>query len=49
MYFFIDIPHFMLQENIRFVYLLESPHRGDSNKYTKRIIYKKKVFKSIRH
>ena len=31
--------------NIRFVYLLESPRRGDSNKYTKRMIYEKKVFK----
>ena len=27
---------------MHFVYLLESPRRGDSNKYTKRIIYKKK-------
>ena len=28
------------------MYLLESPRRGDSEKYTKRIIYKKKkVFK----
>ena len=29
-----------LHENIRFVYLLESPRRGDSNKYTKRMILK---------
>ena len=28
--------------NIRFVYLLESPRRGDSNKYTERMIYKNK-------
>ena len=41
-YFFIDIPVFIRQENIHFVYWLESPHRGDSNKYTKRMIYKKK-------
>ena len=34
--------HFILQENICFVYLLELPRRGDSNKYTKHIIYKKK-------
>ena len=26
---------------MRFVHLLESPRRGDSNKYTKRIIHKK--------
>ena len=31
------------------MYLLESPQRGDSNKYTKRMIYKKKLFKSIRY
>ena len=30
--------HVILQENIRFLYLLESPRRGDSNKYTKRVI-----------
>ena len=40
--FFHSNSHFILQENIRFVYLLESPRRGDSNKYTKRMIYKKK-------
>ena len=28
-----------------FVYLLESPCRGDSNKYTKRMILKKKCSK----
>ena len=33
---------FIFQENIRFVYLLESPRRGDSNKYTKRMICIKK-------
>ena len=31
--------HVILWENIRFGYLLESPCRGDSNKYTKRMIY----------
>ena len=36
---------FILQENIHFVYLLESPRRGDSNKYTKPMIYKKKCSK----
>ena len=41
--------HVILQENIRFVYLLESPRRGDSNKYTKRMIHKKKLFKMIRY
>ena len=30
---------------MRFVYLLESPRRGDSNIYTKHIIYKKKCSK----
>ena len=34
--------------SLRFVYLLESPQRGDSNKYTNRIIHKK-LFKSIRY
>ena len=38
--------HVILKENIRFVYLLESPRRGDSNKYTKRMIHKK-LFKRI--
>ena len=42
--FFIN-PHFILPENICFVYLLESPRRGDSNKYTKRMIYKRKCSK----
>ena len=46
MYFFIDIPIlFFEEENIRFVYLLESPHPGDFNKYTKHMIYKKKCSK----
>ena len=40
--------HVFLQENIRFGYLLELPHRGDSNKYTKRMICKK-LFKIIRY
>ena len=40
--------HVILKENIRFVYLLDSPRRGDSNKYTKRIIHKK-LLKSIRY
>ena len=39
---------FFLLENIRFGYLLESPRRGDSNKYTKHMIYKK-IFQSIRY
>ena len=30
---------------LRFVYLLESSRPGDSNKYTKRIIYKKRCSK----
>ena len=29
--------HVIFQENKRFVYWLESPRRGDSNKYTKRL------------
>ena len=33
--------HVILMENIRFVYLLESPRRGDSYKYTKRMIHNK--------
>ena len=37
--------HVIHQENIRFVYLLESPRRGDSNKYTKRMIHKKNCSK----
>ena len=32
----------MLQENIRFVYSLESPRRANSNKYTKRMNYNRK-------
>ena len=43
--FFIDIPILFFRKTLRFVYLLESPCRGDSNKYTKRIIYKKKCSK----
>ena len=31
----------VFQENIRFVYLLDSPRRGDSSKYTKRMIHQK--------
>ena len=54
MYFFIDISHFILQKNIRSVYLLDPfgfgdlyqiQIGGDSNKYTKRIIYKNKCSK----
>ena len=37
--------HVNLQENIPFVYLLESPRPGDSNKYTKGMIHKKTVQK----
>ena len=43
--FFIDIPIFILLENIRFVYLLESPRQGNSNKYTKRMMYKRRAQK----
>ena len=43
--FFTDIPILFFKENIRFVHLLESPCQGDSNKYTKRMIYKKKCSK----
>ena len=39
--------HVILWESIRFGYLLELPRRGDSNKYTKRMIYKRTV-KNIR-
>ena len=31
---------------MRFVYLLESPRRGDSYKYTKRMIHKKNCSKA---
>ena len=48
MYFFIAILMLFVQEIIRFVYILESPRRGDSNKYTKRMIHKK-LCKSIRY
>ena len=34
---------------MRFVYLLESPRRADYNRYTKHMIYKNKVVKSIRY
>ena len=37
---------FYSTENHTFAYLFESPRRGDSNKYTKRMIHKK-LFKSI--
>ena len=43
--FFLWYSHVILHENIRFVYLLESPRRGDSNKYTKRMIHKETVQK----
>ena len=36
------ISHIILQENIRFVYFLESPRRGDSIKHIKRMIYNRK-------
>ena len=42
--FVIDNP-MILQKDICFVYLLESSRRGDSNKYTKRMIHKKTVQK----
>ena len=37
------------QENIRFAYLLESPRRGNSNKYTKSSIHKKCSKVSVIH
>ena len=44
------ISHVILQENTHFVYLLESPRRGDSNNYTKHMIYnRKKLFRSIHY
>ena len=43
--FFSLISHFILHKNISFVYLLELPWRGDFNKHTKRMIYKKKCSK----
>ena len=46
--FFIDSP-VIFTEIIRYRYLLESPRRGDSNKYTKRMIYKRKTKKKIRY
>ena len=45
--FFHRQSHVILWENIRFGYLLESPRRGDSNKYTKRIIYRRTVQKYV--
>ena len=39
--FFHSNSHVFLKKIIRFVYLLESLRRGDSNKYTKRMIHKK--------
>ena len=47
-YIFHWYSHVFLQENLRFVYMLESPRRGDSNKYIKRVI-KKNLFKSIHY
>ena len=42
--------HVFLKLTIRFGYLLESPRRGDSNKYTKRMIHKKNCSKvSVSH
>ena len=43
-FFSLTVPSYSLG-NIRFGYLLESPRRGDSNKYTKRMIYKRTVQK----
>ena len=40
--FFHIYSHVILQENIRFLYLLESLRRDDSYKYTKCMINKKK-------
>ena len=39
--------HVICQENLRFMYLLESPGQGDSNKYTKRMIHEKNVQKYL--
>ena len=46
--FFHRQSHVILEENIRFGYLLESPRQGHSNKYTKSMICKK-LFKRIRY
>ena len=46
--FFHLYSHVILQENIRFVYLLVSPRRCDSYKYLKRMSHKN-LFKSIRY
>ena len=43
--FFIDIPMLFFQKTYVFVYLFEWPSRGDSNKFTKRIIHKETVQK----
>ena len=43
--FFHCYSYVILQENTRFVYLLESPRQGDSNKYTKRMIHQKNCSK----
>ena len=48
-YFFIDSLMLFFKKTYVFEYLQESPRRGDSNKYTKRMIHKKKLFKSIRY
>ena len=39
--FFHRYSHVIFQENICFVYLLESPQQGDSNKHTKHMSHKK--------
>ena len=44
-YFFIDNPMLLFGKTYTFGYLLELPHRGDSNKYTKRMIYKRTIKK----
>ena len=47
--FFHRYTHVILQENICFVYLLGSPRRGDSNKYTERMSHKKCSKVSVIH
>ena len=49
MYFFHCYSHVILQENIHFVYLLELPWQGDSNKYIERMIHKKCSKVSVIH
>ena len=39
--------HVILEENVCFLYLQESPRRGDSSKYTKRMIHKETVQKYL--